>query len=218
LKKCGSRDAYRIGIKAASGGPILDVSGDIRAKSQIIILASDSNEGGQLILADGGQYNVVGESTQVWNIDVVNSTLRFHRSSNGTRLTLTSDGKLGVGVEPSYLLHLNGGARSDGLNWYSGSDRAYKKDIDYDFNYGLDEINKLQPVYYVYKSDKDNKRHVGFIAQDMIKVIPEVVSGEDGSFGLDYAALTAVLTNAIKEQQKEIDELKSEINALKITK
>lgn len=121
-------------------------------------------------------------------------------------------GNAGIGTStPTHLLQLSGGAYSDGDNWLPTSDRAYKKDIDYNFKYGLKTVEQLKPVYYVHKQDKTNKRQIGFIAQDVKEVIPELVSGEEGSYGLSYEQLTTVLVNAIKEQQKEIEELKTEL-------
>jgi hypothetical protein len=50
---------------------------------------------------------------------------------------------------------------------------------------------------------------IGLIAQDVKKVIPEVVGkNNDGTLGVSYQHLVAVLIEAIKEQQQEIDELK----------
>ena len=48
----------------------------------------------------------------------------------------------------------------------------------------------------------------------MEAIIPEVVNGEDGSKGLAYGHLTAVLVKAIQEQQTIIDDLKSRIKTL----
>ena len=51
-------------------------------------------------------------------------------------------------------------------------------------------------------------RQIGLIAQNVEKVIPEVVSEMDGYKGVDYAKLVPLLIEGIKEQQKQIDELK----------
>ena len=53
------------------------------------------------------------------------------------------------------------------------------------------------------------KHQIGLIAQDVNKIIPEVVGkNSDGTFGVSYQHLVAVLIEAIKEQQQEIEELK----------
>jgi len=124
-------------------------------------------------------------------------------------------GNVGIGTTaPTHLLHLSGGAYCDGTTWVAGSDRAYKKDIDYNFKYGLKAVEQLKPVYYVHKDDKAGKRQIGFIAQDVKKVIPELVSGEEGSYGLNYGQFTSVLVSAIKEQQAIIESQEKRIKAL----
>ena len=62
--------------------------------------------------------------------------------------------------------------------------------------------------------------NIGFIAQDVQEVIPELVNesillnGKEGEtkLGVEYNKMIAVLTNAIQEQQKQIEELKKLIN------
>jgi len=126
---------------------------------------------------------------------------------------------LGVGaggaVLPIHLIQLGGGAYCDGTtDWIAGSDKAYKKDIDYNFKYGLKEVEQLKPVYYVHKEDKENKKQIGFIAQDVRKVVPELVSGEEGALGLSYGQLAAVLVKAVQEQQAQIESLNKKISDL----
>ena len=53
----------------------------------------------------------------------------------------------------------------------------------------------------------------GVIAQEMQKIAPELVSNDDGTLGVAYGNLTGYLIEAIKEQQKQIDELKSQMAA-----
>ena len=133
------------------------------------------------------------------------------------RITIQNNGNVGIGItNPTHLLTLNGGAYCDGSgSWVTGSDRAYKRDIKPLTKYGLKEILKLNPVTYIHKLDKDNKVQLGLIAQDVKPVLPEMVEGKDGSYGLAYDRLPVVEINAIKELKSEIDALKAEIAALK---
>ena len=55
---------------------------------------------------------------------------------------------------------------------------------------------------------KNGIRKAGLIAQDVEKVLPEAVYGEEGEKTLDYNATIALLVNAVKEQQAQIEELK----------
>ena len=58
-------------------------------------------------------------------------------------------------------------------------------------------------------------RNIGFIAQELEKEYPElVVTGEEGIKSVAYDKMTAVLVEAVKEQQKQIDELRKQNVAL----
>ena len=58
-------------------------------------------------------------------------------------------------------------------------------------------------------------QQIGFIAQEVESVVPEVVDGEDGEKTLGYGVLTAVLVKAIQEQQTIIEAQTTSINDLK---
>ena len=95
------------------------------------------------------------------------------------------------------------------------SDRSLKKDI-IDLDSSLETVMKLRPVKYVMKADKLEKVQVGFIAQEVQEVIPEVVvEHDDGLLSMDYSRITAHLVKAMQEQQRLIEELRSEIELLK---
>ena len=71
----------------------------------------------------------------------------------------------------------------------------------------LDTIQKLQGVSYYNKLTKKNE--IGLIAQDVQKVIPELVSKiPDGSLSLAYANIVSLLIEGIKELKNEINILK----------
>ena len=107
------------------------------------------------------------------------------------------------------------------------SDRDQKENIT-DLSYGLDTVKKLQPKKFKFKDvvemfEIDGEKrtlegdyNIGFIAQEMVEEVPEIVSGTDGQgdMKIDYAAFTSVLTKAIQEQQVIIDDLKARITTL----
>ena len=100
------------------------------------------------------------------------------------------------------------------------SDRKLKKNIRPLNQYGLNEVLKLKPVMFDWKDKGKKKDNIGFIAQEVQEVIPESVNesvmlnGKEGEtkLGIEYSNIIAVLTNAIKEQQKQINELKRKID------
>jgi hypothetical protein len=59
------------------------------------------------------------------------------------------------------------------------------------------------------KRDDNQKQQIGVLAQDIEKVFPELVSESNGVKSVNYQGLVPVLINAMKEQQKEIEELKN---------
>jgi hypothetical protein len=63
---------------------------------------------------------------------------------------------------------------------------------------------------YTMKKDENKKQKIGVLAQDIEKVFPELVSESNGIKSVNYQGLIPVLINALKEQQSEIDRLKTQ--------
>ncbi|MGC9042634.1 MAG: hypothetical protein ACP5KG_02120 [Myxococcota bacterium] len=100
-----------IGINTGTPAAKLDVAGSSVFSTNVTI-RGDLSEGGQLVLNDTDTYTS-GESTNSWNIDVVGTKgsgqLRFHRSTNGTKMVINADGKVGIGTTtPDQMLTVNG--------------------------------------------------------------------------------------------------------------
>ncbi len=75
-----------------------------------------------------------------------------------------------------------------------------------------DIISNLRPVNYTFKTDKTNKLHSGFIAQE-VNEINELrhlvnVNRRDKSLGINYTEFIPFLVRRVQEQQDEIDSLK----------
>lgn len=114
---------------------------------------------------------------------------------------------------------LNGGTLTvsgDVIAYGSPSDRSLKENIK-PIEGALDKVKKLKGVTFDWKQKDDQilniKEDYGFIAQEVQEVIPELVRMNDnGKLSLRDKGIVAVLVEAIKDQQKQIDELKSMIN------
>jgi hypothetical protein len=79
----------------------------------------------------------------------------------------------------------------------------------------LPAVLQMQGVSFDWKKDEDmGLTNYGFIAEDVDKILPNLVShDEEGKpQGIQYSKMTAVLLEAIKEQQIQIDELKAKLN------
>jgi hypothetical protein len=102
------------------------------------------------------------------------------------------------------------------VGWTTASDSRIKKNI-VNSTYGLATVLKLRPVEYNLTSN--DLKQVGFIAQEVQKLVPEVVTGKEGDLskgeilGITYSNLVPVLTKAIQEQQKQIEDQNAKIAA-----
>lgn len=91
------------------------------------------------------------------------------------------------------------------------SDISFKTNIQ-SISTPLDILTQMRGVYYNRKDEKNsNKRHVGVIAQEIEKVLPEVVSISGGIKTVSYGNIVALLIECIKENNKEIQLLKEQI-------
>jgi len=82
----------------------------------------------------------------------------------------------------------------------------------------LGKIRRMQPISFKFKPEYyGGKRSIGFIAEDMVKIVPEVVT-MDTAVSINYSLLSTIaiqgikeLEVTVKEQQKEISDLKEEL-------
>jgi len=134
---------------------------------------------------------------------------------------MVEENRVGIGTSnPQHPLHVgiaNGAHVTTGGDWINGSDIRFKTDI-LSIKYGLNEIMSLNPVNYTHKNA--GTKQIGFIAQEMKEIIPEVVSGEEGdiekgeTLGISYGSLVSLLTKGMQEQQEIIDNQKNTIKNL----
>jgi len=97
------------------------------------------------------------------------------------------------------------------------SSRRFKNDVK-PIEQPIEKISQLQGVRFTWNQEKGGRDDVGFIAEDVAKVIPELVSWEgDGqnACGVNYDHLIAVAIEGIKAQQTQIQTLKRENAELK---
>ncbi|MCQ2975241.1 MAG: tail fiber domain-containing protein [Bacteroidales bacterium] len=117
----------------------------------------------------------------------------------------------------------NGGNISYTGTASSTSDKRLKTNIS-SLNNSLSQVMKLEGVSFNWdktksiKSSADEKLHFGFIAQDLEKIFPNLVSEDSNGYKtVNYTEVIPVLTEAIKEQQNQIDNLTKENQELKQT-
>jgi trimeric autotransporter adhesin len=125
--------------------------------------------------------------------------------------------KVGIGTTtPSNILTIGRGLGhpvSD--SWETYSSRRWKTNI-LPLQDALGKVEQLRGVSYDLKDS--GKHEIGVIAEEVGKVVPEVVSyeknGKDAT-GVDYSRLTALLIEAIKQQQRAVKQQQRQISALK---
>jgi hypothetical protein len=155
---------------------------------------------------DGAQVKMSAIATQGL-IGTKSNHILYFVTNNTRQMAIDTSGNVGIGVSsPSHLLHLNGGAYSDGNDWYPGSSREIKENIfDLTLEDAKETLKGLNPVRFNYKKNKEEER-VGFIAED----VPDLVA-INGRKNLNSMDIVAVLTRVVQEQEKTISELKEKI-------
>lgn len=105
--------------------------------------------------------------------------------------------------------HVNGRIKTNAIN--ETSDIRYKKDIT-EVGDALDKVKRLRGVYYEWRTDEfdhekfEEGRQIGVIAQEVEKVLPEVVTTNEAGFkSVEYSHMAPLLIEALKEQQDIIE-------------
>jgi len=179
-------------------------------------------------LAVGGGYGSTGLTvdtngnlTMDGNLSVgVNtsaSDVAFYGADSGDGLFWDGDNsRLGLdkSAQAGYAIDVKQGAgdvRADSFVTYS--DRELKHNI-VAIDDSLDKIMKLDAVSYDMKNS--GRHEIGFIAQEVAKVVPEICALDNNGVGrgIDYGRLTSLLAGAVKTQQNQIAELKAAIAKL----
>jgi hypothetical protein len=129
-------------------------------------------------------------------------------NDNGSAFTVT--GKRRVGIvqhQPAYALDVTGDIRAT-ADVIAYSDARVKENVK-TVEDALEIVKSLRGVTYTRKDNEDKSEKVGVIAQEVLPILPQVVSQDDkGQYSVAYGNMVGVLIEAIKEQQKQIDELK----------
>ena len=147
--------------------------------------------------------------------------IRFATASNNTRgyVYATTNNDIGLlNASGSWILRgfNNLDAQVYGNFTASGNVTAYsditlKEDIEVIPN-ALDKVSAIRGVTYNRKDLEDKPRHAGVIAQEVEKVLPEVIStDEEGIKSVAYGNLVGLLIESIKELKSEVDELKAKL-------
>jgi hypothetical protein len=185
------KDNGFVGINDSTPTNVLDVDGDIR---------------GTAYKLRGNVANPTDTAATIYDQSTVGLTLSAHnisfRNYNGTAM-----------MESARFIHSSLTVAGDVIAYGSPSDVRLKENIK-PIESALDKAMKLQGVTFDWKQKEDSilelKEDIGFIAQDVQKVVPELVrENKDGMLSMRHQGIAPILLEAIKELKAEIDLLKS---------
>ena len=162
-----------------------------------------------LIFSEGGGGDYVSMG---WNpkdyTDYIDAMTPFGPLDFYSNQLTMRGGNVGVGTtNPAYKLDISGTIRATG-DVIAYSDARVKDNVTTVEN-ALDKVKSLRGVTYTRKDDDTKSLKVGVIAQEVLPILPEVVQQDtNGNYSVAYGNMVGVLIEAIKEQQRQIDELK----------
>lgn len=172
-------------------------------------------QNGKFVISDGGASEIKFVPADATSRTRIQSYSQFYaqyvgaaydatdhvfRTSNTDRVVIDSNGLFITGVVTA----------SGDITAFS--DARVKENIETIDN-ALDKVTQLRGVEY--NKIGSEEKSIGVVAQEIREVLPEVVKeNEDGMLSVAYGNITGVLIEAIKEQQKQIEELKAQLDGL----
>lgn len=220
----------QVGIGTTSPGQKLSIDSGTSTASYLQFTAGSttgtaSTDGFHIGIDSAGKAIINQRENLSFGIST-NNTERVLINNSGI-ITITGNMRFYYANSPAYVIQLpndiNDG-QAIAYAWVAYSDARVKKNVS-ELNYGIDSIMKLKPVSYNHHSARNDqgkidilekyKYEIGFIAQEVYNVIPEVVNpGNDLElWGMNYERLTSVIVKGMQEQQVMI-----ETNAEKIAR
>jgi len=155
-------------------------------------------------ITTGSNNTLIGYDADVASISITNAT------AIGANAVVDASNKIRLGDNSITVIEGK-------VGFTISSDRRLKENI-VKTPYGLEEVLKLNPVNYRFISNGLNQ--IGFIAQEVQPLLPEVVTGTEGdiekgeTLGITYSSLIPVLTKAIQEQQQQLEAQQKQIQSL----
>ena len=156
--------------------------------------------------ADDGEIQFKDAGTEVGGINMASSNFAFEsKVSDKDILFKGNDG--GSEITALTLDMSEAGAATFNNNVTAFSDERLKDNIE-TLEDGLAKVEQLRGVTYT----RDGRENIGVIAQEVEKILPEIVKTADDEMGtksVDYSRITAVLIEAVKELSARVKELES---------
>ena len=184
-------------INSNSGTPVIP----IQCYTNGVVNVSNGNTlaNKMLVLFDSGSADAASNATNYYGFGVNSNTLRYQ-----TTLT-TATHKFYCGATLGFTITNTGGSPT--------SDIRFKSDIQ-NLSDSLTKINGMQPKNFIMYGDT-SKRQIGFIAQELIEILPEAVvvddSDENHYMSIQYDKITSLLCQGIKDLLSKVTSLEARI-------
>ena len=212
-------DALKLDMSEAGGATfnsnitLHDNKGVYFGAGSDLIISSDGTDAtldasGDITIDAGGEHiRFKDDGTERGNIDLgsANFTLRVTTSDNDM-IFRGNDG--GTDFTALTLDMSEAGAATFNNNVTAYSDERLKSNVETLEDNSLAKVEQLRGVTYT----RDEKENIGVIAQEVEKILPEIVLTADDEMGtksVDYSRLTAVLIEAVKDLSARVKELES---------
>lgn len=200
----------RLDITGGNGWDVTNAEGDVRIGNSLYRLKFGvALDGGGAGAASIMQHGQVGGYNVLW----------LGAQGNQVLSVVGSTSRIGIGTDaPTQKLHVVGNIFATGT--ITPSDIRYKKNIVL-IQSPIETLKAIRGVTYDYNTDAfpnmgfSQQQQTGFIAQEVEAVLPGIVFTDNNGYkAVDYPKIIPVLTEAIKAQQKEIEELKRLVHEL----
>ena len=226
-----------LGIIGINGNKVLEVDlskDDSTTVNRLTIdntgtMSVNSDNAGVIVLkrliTNGGafvDYHSNNSSSRNWRVGSNSSgSFSFYSYVSSTeteRVTIVKSGNMGLGKSnPSAKLHVVGNILATG-GITMQSQRSLKNVVD-ERGLSLTELSAIKPTRFTWKDKRDDKLHFGGIADDIERVLPEVIyTTSDGTLTMDYGnagfAIAASLIKPVIDHETEICLLKIRVKEL----
>jgi hypothetical protein len=214
----------KLGIGNSSPGSTLTVgSTDGTVPGEITLNpTAASNEGGQINFKRSLNGSTVDWSIDQYGTSATDARFRIFNTSELNGMVIKENGFIGMGNSaPTVRLQVTGDIIANSIA--GSSDARFKTNISPITN-SLQKVLALRGVHFNWNTTAfpermfSDKKTIGFIAQEVEKVVPEIVQTENTPEqykSVHYDKVVALLVEAIKEQQKQINQLQKQVKKLR---
>ena len=212
----------------------IDITGAGRLSMDGIVLIQNNsnNEGGDFyyncrVIRNADNFSDDGMYINHNSAGGTAADCRFFANGTSQRMVIKANsGNVGIATgSPSEKLHVNGNVKCinltasglvTGASFNATSDERTKTDISRVSRKVINKVLMLESKQFTFKSDDKHRTRYGFIAQEVEKILPELVSGENDEIkSMDYMGIIGPLLEQVKTLTRELEDMKQEFADMK---